>query len=532
MRENVRILGPDGRPVKRDQLTREMATPTLTGLRSVWSVGSVASGLTPARLASLLNSASDGDALDYLVLAEEMEEREPHYASVLGTRKRAVGGIDPSVEAASDEARDAELADAVRELVRKPAFGEMTDDLLDALGKGFSVCEILWNRSQKTWHPGYARRDPRFFQFDRADGRILRLIDEANPDGLALPPYKFIVHMPRLKSGLPIRGGLARLAAVSYLCKAYTLKDWMAFAEVFGMPLRLGRYGPGATEDDIQTLVRAVANIGSDAAAVLPESMRIEFQEAASTAAGDGLFLKLAEWLDRQISKAVLGQVATTEGIPGRLGNDNAQEDVRKDILRADAKQLANTLNRDLVRPFVDLNFGPQANYPRILLSPCDPENTAVMANALAQLVPLGGLGIEASVVRDKLGFPDPEPGAELLGQTAGGKGAEKAENQEACACGHCQNHAMNRAREAPDTLDLLAVSELADWQEQMGPIINPVLKLAREVESYEAFLEALPGLLGEMDVTQMIKHMAEATFKARGMGDATDEFQGRPCPP
>ena len=335
---------------------------------------------------------------------------------------------------------------------------------------------------------------------------------------MEFPPYKFIIHMPRLKSGLPIRGGLARLAAVSYMCKAYTLKDWMAFAEVFGMPLRLGRYGPSATDEDIQTLVSAVANIGSDAAAVLPESMRIEFQEAAKSAGGHELFLKLAEWLDRQISKAVLGQVASTEGTPGKLGNDDAQDDVRKDILRADAKQLANTLNRDLVRPFIDLNYGSQENYPRILLQPHEPEDMQAMASALAQLVPLGGLGIQASIVRDKLGFPDPEPGAELLGQTMESDNTDKAENRE-------QSRAINREQEEPDALDLLATEELADWQEQMAPIINPVLQLANEVDSYEAFLEALPSLIGDMDAMQVIKHLAEATFKARGMGDATDEL-------
>jgi hypothetical protein len=43
---------------------------------------------------------------------------------VLGTRKLAVAGLEPVVEAASDAARDVELADAVRELARDPAFGQ------------------------------------------------------------------------------------------------------------------------------------------------------------------------------------------------------------------------------------------------------------------------------------------------------------------------------------------------------------------------------------------------------------------------
>ena len=62
--------------------------------------------------------------------------------------------------------------------------------------------------------------------------------------GGELEPYKYIIHKPKLKSGLPIRNGLARLAATMYMLKGFTLKDWWAFAEVFGMPIRVGKYWP------------------------------------------------------------------------------------------------------------------------------------------------------------------------------------------------------------------------------------------------------------------------------------------------
>ena len=283
MADEVRLYGPDGRPVRKRDLTREAGRPTLTGVRQTWRHESVASGLTPRRLAAILRTADDGDGRqrDYLTLAEEIEERDPHYAAVLGVRKRAVSGLEPSVEAATDDAGDIELADAVRGLIQEPAFGELLDDCLDALGKGFSAVEIIWERGAEWWPARYEWRDPRFFTFDREDGRTLRLLDEADSfRGLDLAPYKWIVHVPRLKSGLPMRGGLARLVAISYMVKAYTVTDWTAFAEVFGMPLRLGRYGPNATEADIHKLITAVANLGTDAAAVLPDSMRVEFHRA------------------------------------------------------------------------------------------------------------------------------------------------------------------------------------------------------------------------------------------------------------
>ena len=424
MANEVQLLGPAGRPVRRRALTREAGRPTMTGVRQLWRGESIASGLTPQRLAVLLRAAAEGSQRDYLTLAEEMEERDPHYAAVLGVRKRAVSGLEPAVEAASDDAADVELADAVRELVRRADFSALLEDCLDALGKGFSAVEIVWDRSAKpgsagvppAWRPArYEWRDPRFFVFDREDGRTLRLLDETDSlRGVPLQPCKWIVHLPRLKSGLPARGGLARLVALAYMVKAYALTDWMAFAEVFGMPLRLGRYGPGATETDIGELLRAVSHLGTDAAAVLPDSMQIEFTEAGNRTGGADLFERLAVYLDKQVSKAVLGQTMTADD-----GSSRAQAEVhdavRGDILRSDARQLANTLNRDLVRPFIDLNYGPREKYPRLLLPVNEPEDIKALTAALEKLTPLG-LRVEASVIRDKLGLPDPAEGAELLG--------------------------------------------------------------------------------------------------------------------
>ena len=119
------IVDHYGRPIKRKALTQEIASASLTGVRSVWNFESVANGLTPERLATVLRDAIEGDADAYLTLAEEMEERDPHYAAVLSTRKLAVVGLDPLVEAASDDAHDIKLADAVRDLVAKPEFGDM-----------------------------------------------------------------------------------------------------------------------------------------------------------------------------------------------------------------------------------------------------------------------------------------------------------------------------------------------------------------------------------------------------------------------
>src|SRR5690606_27035666 len=115
-----------------------------------------------------------------------------------------------------------------------------------------------------------------------------------------------LCHMPRMKSGHWLRNGLARLVAVMYMLKSYTVRDWWAFAEVFGMPIRVGKYHNNASPEDIRTLVNAIATIASDAGAAIPESMQIDMVETAKGNGGDTLFENMAEWADRQISKAVL----------------------------------------------------------------------------------------------------------------------------------------------------------------------------------------------------------------------------------
>lgn len=115
-----KIVDQYGRPIQYDKLTEELAAARTTGIRQVWHQ-SVASGLTPGRLAAILQGAAEGNAHDYLTLAEEMEERDLHYASVLGTRKLAISGLAIRVEAASDDAEDVRRADQLKEIVDSPS---------------------------------------------------------------------------------------------------------------------------------------------------------------------------------------------------------------------------------------------------------------------------------------------------------------------------------------------------------------------------------------------------------------------------
>jgi len=511
----AQILDHRGEPLRTAALTRVFADPQASGARQVWHA-SAADHLTPARLADILQQARRGQGIGYLTLAEEMEERDPHYASVLNTRRMACAGLPVRVEALSDDPRDIDLADAVRALLDAPDFDYLRTDLLDALGKGYSVCEIEWNREGTRWTPQhYLHRDPRFFQFDKITGRTLLLRDESNEDGLSLPAYKFIVHTPRLRPGMPLRSGLALLCAVGYVCKAWAWRDWMAFADVYGIPMRVGKYGAGATDAEIKKLIAAVSNLASDAGAVIPDSMRIEFEKSANTAGAGDFFEKLANWWDKQISKAVLGQTMTADD-GASLSQAKVHNDVRMDLLKADAKALSSTLNRDLIRPFVDLNWGP-GRYPKLVIDVAEPEDTVALVESVTKLLPFG-FKVEQSGIRDRLGLPDPDDGAELL--------------QAPSAMLPAFNRALNRETAAPppvDREDQLAamLAKEADplvwqWVEEIEALVNRAGSLE---DIRDGLLELLPDLPAD-EFARVVQH-ALAVAGVAGMSDAGEDSRG-----
>lgn len=508
-----------GRPIDKGLLRREIAAPELAGVRQVIS-GLTANGMTPQRLARLLRTAEEGDAIEYLELAEAIEERDLHYLGVLSQRKRAVTQLEITVEAATDSAADVANADLVRDWIAREGLEDEVFDILDAISKGYSATEIIWETSERQWWPKRLEwRDPRWFEFDRVDGRT-PLIRETGPSQ-PLPPGKFVFHTHKAKSGLPIRGGLARPVAWAWMFKTFSLKDWVVFAEVYGMPLRLGKYGPGASEKDIATLLRAVSSIGHDAAAVVPQSMEIEFQAAASGAGAD-VFKVLCDYLDQQVSKAVLGQTTTTDAISGGHAVSKEHQEVRMDILASDGKQVAASLNRDLVVPLISLNRGPQKRYPRICIKLVEEEDTKALVDNVERLVPLG-LTVETSVMRDKLGLPDPPAGAEVLRARA--PAAAGPQPPAEGAPGQTPARPLLQAQGAGDASDAIdnLVSEILEgegWEPLMAPIVAGLEERLAAATTLEEARRILAEQLGRMDVTQLADMLARGMLVSRLAGE------------
>ncbi|WP_249120284.1 DUF935 domain-containing protein [Plastoroseomonas hellenica] len=402
------ILNQFGKPIPASEIRRlrePAATPTLAGVRPVWS-GHPAEGLTPARLAMIHRAAAQGDSLRYLELAEDIEERDLHYAAVLGTRKRSVTQLPITVEAASDAPHHVEHADFLRSWIKDGVLQDGLFDMLDAIGKGYSVLEVDWQVQRGRFLPReLIYRPQRWFEVAQEDGETILLREAVGLQPLAA--HKFVVHRHPSKSGLVLRSGLARVASWAWMFKSFTMKDWAIFVQNFGQPLRLGKFGPESSDADRKVLWRAVANIAGDCAAIVPKGMEIEFVEVGNLKEGGDLYLKRVDWLNREMSKLILGQTTTTDAVSGGHAVSQEHRLVQEDIERSDGRMSSTTVTRQLGRPIIDFNFGPQDAYPQILIGRPDEVPLKEVVDALYKLGPIG-LTVEASEVRDRLGFSDP----------------------------------------------------------------------------------------------------------------------------
>jgi phage gp29-like protein len=369
-------------------LRQEIAAPSAISARPPFA-GHLAFGMDPGRLGAIIRGADSGSSEEWFILAEEIEELFTHYAAVLGKRRRQVAQLPISVEAARGGGEFDKHAEFVRDWIDSDVLSEAMFDITDAIGKGYVPMEIVW-----TQRPGYCapgallRREQRFFELSWKDGQSLWL---RTGEGFAdLAPLKFLIHTHKSKSGNVVRGGLTRSVAFLWMYAAFNARDWAVFCQSYGFPIRLGRYGPEASDTDRNVLWRAVSTIAGDVAAIVPKSMEIEFVKDNERNAGSELYLKRADWLNREVSKLVLGSTAGTDAIAGGHAVGREHIKVEDDVEKFDAGTIAASLTRQLVQPMIALTFGPQERYPLLRIGRQDQVALNDVIAGVVNLVPLG----------------------------------------------------------------------------------------------------------------------------------------------
>ena len=420
----AKILGPDGLPITTEALS-EPQTSHYSHLQRELQTHPTR-GLTPSKLASILDQAEQGDLLAQFDLYEDMEEKDGHIAAELGKRRRALlvdWSVVPPDNPTPAEKRNADL---LAELVGEIAdFEDVLFDVTDAIGKGFSCCEIEWHKPGKYWLPKTITHRPQsWFTVHRGYRQQLRLRSNTTVDGIVGEPlqtFGWITHVHKAKSGYLERTAMFRQLVWPYLFKNYSVGDLAEFLEIYGIPVRIGKYPSGASEKEKMTLLRALVGIGHNAAGIIPAGMELDFLDAAT---GDPkAFELMLNWCERTQSKVILGGTLTS-GADGKSSTNalgNVHNEVRKDLRDSDIRQVGSTITRDLLYPLALLNGLAPDGMRRCSVFQLDvgeTEDMAAYAEALPKLVDIG-VQIPVQWAQEKLGIPQPEDGEPVLQATS-----------------------------------------------------------------------------------------------------------------
>lgn len=406
------------------------------------------SNVSLAYISSVFRLSLTGYRREFCDLLDELLERDPHMYAVCAQRVHAVSGGETSFNVANCDESELERATEIRDFVKR-CWDELPDRQQSisqlqwgGLYYGVGASEISWTqdvekdkkgKSVPRWRPRrlhwiHSRRlaypDPNNWSVRIWDMGMVASWDQARDPtgrmfGVACDEYpaKFIIHTPAVRGNYPTRDGLGRECAYWSALKLMGARGAAQYIERFGKPWVIAKYATGESEGEhraagkedlvaVEAAARALG-IGSLASAMIPDSTSIEIMgPAASTSPGRQLMHVLfVNMCNAEISKAVLGQTDTTEASPnGSRGAVEVRKQGTQELYRYDAACLSDTIQHDLVKWIVDLNFpGEEHLCPTVSIQAVEePDLNAIVERA--RLMATVGAPVDADALADEVG--------------------------------------------------------------------------------------------------------------------------------
>ena len=421
--------------------------------------------------------------------------------STFSQRRSAVVAREWHVVPGGPMRRDRMAAEFLREQLEHVRWNTVTNKMLYGIFYGYSVAEIMWGRGGgRVTMDAIRVRNRRRFVFDQ-DYRPL-LLTVGQPYGGQLPERKFW----HFATGAdhddePYGRGLAYYLYWPVWFKKNHIRFWLNYEEKYAAPTAVGKHRRGATQKEIDILLRAVRAIQSDTGIAIPEDMLIELLEA--TRGGGGNYDTFYDKMQESITTIVLSQTMTTSD-----GASHSQAvvhlDVRDEVIETDAALIDDSFNRGPATWLTEWNFEGAAT-PRVQRIMRRPESLKALADRDKVIVGMGH-GLTRRYVEETYNVevadsaPEPPPAP---------SGAALAEG--------------DRDR---DAVDVLADRLDEDAGDALDGLIESVRRLVDEGRSLEEIRDGVLALDAGMDVSNLGVVLQRALMAAE-MGGRYDVAEG-----
>lgn len=350
-------------------------------------------------------------------------ERDPHVSGIYQTIRTSVAALDWFIAPASESDADKKIAQEIERLLRDvDGFIQDVVELLDAVGKGFSVSEILKsvNREGFVTPVRLMHRPQRRMQFDPT-GYALKVRKTNNPFyGDPAPDETFIVHRNSQKYENPFGDALDQRLYWMWLFKRNVIKIWMQFQENFSAPFPLGKYDPNATQEFKTALLDLLGSFRRSGYGIAPNTVQIDLMQSQGVSSVGDAYERFIRFANDEMTKCILGEVLTTEGSAsggaGAKAGASESRTISKARIQYYAKGLEDTLNSTLIRWMVKWNFADGTLCPKFRFDTSEPVDAKVMSEVIVNLK-TAGYKVTDAYIEDTLGIPleEVEPAPQVV---------------------------------------------------------------------------------------------------------------------
>lgn len=434
MPKTAALLSAKRQPTKAE-MTQDLSPPSELGASAVMT-GAVRKPaeanfsleFSPKQVMNALRSAQSGTNLqEYVRIANLVLRRSAKLRSVFSQRVLAITGLPRVVEPGGTKLKDKKAAEACQELVNTPTFKSLLRHLAWADYYGWAGAQIIYGEGSLQW-PVQAVKPLKteWFMFDPADGETPLLVPKESGQA---PQYldvfgKYVFHTPTLLPGSPWLNGIAYTAVFYAALTHVVLKQGTQFVELFAMPMRVGKYPLGESETHLKNraaLRQALENLGSDAWAMIPEDMQLEFLKDATVTGSVEVYERWSRYFDELLAGLIQGGNLNSGTSNTSSGNGQAAATVHRegfyDLVRASADDMADTVTRDVFTPFVQFNFGPDVAVPRFRMPVEEAEDVSAWVDSTDKAM-RNGLRVPAEEFYKRLNIRAPSADEEVLGGT------------------------------------------------------------------------------------------------------------------
>jgi phage gp29-like protein len=227
-----------------------------------------------------------------------------------------------------------------------------------------------------------------------------------------LDPAKFILHVYQQEFDNYYGESDLKAAYRFWFLKVNFFRYWGMYLEKFGIPLVWGKVTTPTVDATDQAKFRTiVANLQAGMAAVAPDNLDLNFLEPSQS--GKETFAVAIDVLNVSIARSILMPQLVglaPQGNTGSLARAQEESDTLDMVLGGDSREVEDTLNEQLIRPLIDMNFGKMEVYPQFKFKPMREEDKNAFVEAWADAVSKGAATSTPETeehTRGLLGFPE-----------------------------------------------------------------------------------------------------------------------------